>query len=213
MTANHEKQPDCAQCKVFACSSGHKDKAPANCPMICEAELLEQTTREYRSEMSMEIACTSARVEAEGYCRWTRVEEIIAFARGAGYKKIGLAHCIGLRREAERFSKIMTQNGFEIISVVCKAGAEPKETLGLSDTEKVRPGRFEAMCNPIAQAKLLNKAGVELKIILGLCVGHDSLFLQYADPPVTVLAVKDRVLAHNPLGALYAAHYFDRRFR
>ena len=34
----------------------------------------------------------------------------------------------------------------------------------------------EPMCNPIAQAQLLNRAQTQLNICLGLCVGHDSLF-------------------------------------
>jgi uncharacterized metal-binding protein len=59
------------------------------------------------------------------------------------------------------------------------------------------------MCNPIGQAMMLNNAETDLNIIMGLCVGHDSLFMKYSEAPVTVLAVKDRVLAHNPLGALY----------
>ena len=54
------------------------------------------------------------------------------------------------------------------------------------------------MCNPIGQAVFLNKAGTQLNVILGLCVGHDSLFIKHAEAPVTVFAVKDRVLAHNP---------------
>jgi uncharacterized metal-binding protein len=29
-----------------------------------------------------------------------------------------------------------------------KTGSRPKEELGLRDDEKVRPGQFEAMCNP-----------------------------------------------------------------
>lgn len=37
---------------------------------------------------------------------------------------------------------------------------------------------------------------------MGLCVGHDSLFLKYADAPCTVLAVKDRLQGHNPLAAI-----------
>ncbi|KJS88133.1 MAG: metal-binding protein, partial [Peptococcaceae bacterium BICA1-8] len=41
-----------------------------------------------------------------------------------------------------------------------------------------------------------------------LCVGHDSLFIKYSHAPVTVLAVKDRVLAHNPLAALYCAESY-----
>ncbi|MPM98578.1 hypothetical protein SDC9_145766 [bioreactor metagenome] len=59
------------------------------------------------------------------------------------------------------------------------------------------------MCNPIGQANFLNSAKTELNIMLGLCVGHDSLFIKCSDAPITVFAVKDRVLAHNPLGALY----------
>ena len=59
------------------------------------------------------------------------------------------------------------------------------------------------MCNPIEQAAFLNKAQTELNILFGLCVGHDSLFIKYSNAPITVFAVKDRVLAHNPLGAIY----------
>ncbi|MGM0653471.1 MAG: DUF1847 domain-containing protein [Bacillota bacterium] len=210
--SNNSSLPTCASCKTLACYSGLKEKAPENCPMVIETDLLEQIKEDYRGEMIGNLACNSARIEAEGYCNWTRVEEIINFARRASYRRIGLAYCIGLRREAEKFNGIMLKNGFEMVSVVCKASATPKENIGLDDSEKVKPGHFEAMCNPVAQAKLLNKAKVDLKILLGLCVGHDSLFLHYAETPVTVLAVKDRVLAHNPLGAIYASHYFARRF-
>jgi uncharacterized metal-binding protein len=34
-------------------------------------------------------------------------------------------------------------------------------------------------------------------------VGHDTLFIKCSKAPVTVFAVKDRVLAHNPIAALY----------
>ncbi len=212
MFLNHSKPPTCATCKILACNRGLIEKAPDNCPMAHSSELLESSLEKYQDQTINNIACSAARVEGEGYCAWTRIEEIIAFAKQANYKRIGLAYCIGLRREAVRFNEIMNSYKFEMISVVCKAGSVPKETLGLSDEEKVKPGRFEAMCNPVAQAELLNKAGTDLNIILGLCVGHDALFIRFAEAPVTVLAVKDRVLAHNPLGAIYAGHYFDRRF-
>jgi len=81
----------------------------------------------------------------------------------------------------------------------------------VKDVQKVRPGQFEAMCNPIAQAEILNEAKTDLNILLGLCVGHDTLFMRYARAPVTVLAVKDRVLAHNPLGAIYAQDYYAEK--
>ncbi len=61
------------------------------------------------------------------------------------------------------------------------------------------------MCNPIGQAKFLCSAKTELNILLGRCVGHDSLFIKHSDAPVTVFAVKDRVLGHNPLAAINVA--------
>ena len=71
---------------------------------------------------------------------------------------------------------------------------------------------METMCNPITQAEVLNEEGVDLAILLGLCVGHDTLFFKYCNVPCTVLAVKDRVLAHNPLAAIYLADslYYSR---
>ncbi len=66
------------------------------------------------------------------------------------------------------------------------------------------------MCNPIAQAELLNGHGSEFNILLGLCVGR-SLFFRYAKALTTVLVAKDRVLAHNALGALERANAYYRR--
>ncbi len=92
-------------------------------------------------------------------------------------------------------------------------GSIPKEALGLDDTEKIRPGQFEALCNPIAQAKLLAAAGTELNVLVGLCVGHDSLFFRYSEAPVTVLVAKDRVTGHNPAAALYTSRSYYSRLR
>jgi uncharacterized metal-binding protein len=59
------------------------------------------------------------------------------------------------------------------------------------------------MCNPILQAMLANEAKTDFNILLGLCVGHDSLVFKYAEAPTKVLAVKDKVIGHNPLAAAY----------
>lgn len=84
----------------------------------------------------------------------------------------------------------------------------------MAEEDKVSPGEFEAMCTPVGQARALARAGTELNLLLGLCVGHDSLFMKHSVAPVTVLAVKDRVLGHNPLAAVYLAdgYYHDRLF-
>lgn len=177
--------------------------------MNTAGNVFEEASREYRQDpVAANLALTSALTECAGYRKWTRLEEIIQFSRMAGFTRLGLAFCVGLRKEAAEVAKIFKQAGFVVESVMCKTGSTPKEFLGIRDEQKVRPGQFEPMCNPIAQAHILNRAGTELNVLLGLCVGHDSLFIKYSAAPVTVLAVKDRVLAHNPLGAVYAAHYY-----
>ena len=151
------------------------------------------------------ISQVSAVVEAAGYCKWTRVQEICEFAKRMGFKKIGIATCISFVDHAKVLSGILESHGFEVASVACKHGAIPKEELGIKDEEKIRPGNYEAICNPVGQAELLKRAGCEFNVVLGLCVGHDSLFFKHAQGLTTVLVAKDRVLAHNPIGALNLA--------
>lgn len=194
----------CGMCNVHGCKSGEFDKLPANCPCN-EKEEQEKIKKLYYEDENYKIAYNSAKVEAEGYCKKTRLEEIMDFANKCGYKKLGVAFCVGLKNEAKIFCSILKHNGFEVNSVICKNGSIPKEYLKIKDSEKVRPGTYEPMCNPIGQATLLNNAHTDLNIILGLCVGHDTLFIKYSKAPVTVFAVKDRVLAHNPIAALYLA--------
>jgi uncharacterized metal-binding protein len=165
----------------------------------------------YEDPETRKIAQVSALVESEGYCRWTRVEEICAFAQKMGFKKIGIATCISFVDLAHTLSGILESHGFEVASVACKSGGVPKERIGLRDEEKIRPGQHESMCNPISQAELLNRAGCEFNVVLGLCVGHDSLFFRHSQGLATTLVAKDRVLAHNPVGALQLADtYFSR---
>ena len=167
-------------------------------------DILQKASRLYDETKELrEIAQAAAVVEAKGYMKWTRVEETIEFARLMGYKRVGISCCIGLRREGAVLESILKRNGFDVVSAVCKTGAVPKEKLGLRDDQKVNPGRFEAMCNPVAQAMLLDSAGSQLNILVGLCVGHDALFTKTSKAPVTSLVVKDRVLCHNPVAALY----------
>jgi len=60
--------------------------------------------------------------------------------------------------------------------------------------------------------RVIGKAdNVDLAIMLGLCIGHDTLFIKYCRVPMTVIAVKDRVTGHNPLAALYLSNSYYRR--
>ena len=75
---------------------------------------------------------------------------------------------------------IFREHGFEVFGVCCKAGAVPKTDLGI-DEKCSAVGK--AACNPILQAKVLNEAKTDLNVVVGLCVGHDSLFYKYSDAP------------------------------
>ena len=57
-------------------------------------------------------------------------------------------------------------------------------------------------CNPVEQARILEEAGTELNLMMGLCVGHDALFLRHSKAWTVPLVVKDRRLGHNPVAAL-----------
>ncbi|MBC8535977.1 DUF1847 domain-containing protein [Feifania hominis] len=201
----------CASCTVHACRTGERDKLPKNCP-IRNGELMETAFEQYGTEENHRFYVESSKIESAGYGQWPRIREIIEFARNMGYEKLGVAFCSGLAEEGRIACDILRRHGFTVVSVICKSGSIPKERAGLQDSEKVRPGRFEPMCNPIAQAMLLNEQKTQFNIVIGLCVGHDSLFYRYADAPVTTLVTKDRVLAHNPAGALYCANsYFKSK--
>ena len=207
----------CALCKLSrerkACRSPG-GKSPDFCPMVNGAEVITDALERYDTPEIREFARQASIQEAEGYADRhrrpylkkpvkTRLEETWEFALRMGYGKVGLAFCAGLAAEAGVVAELFSARDLEVVSVGCKVGAVPKEFLGLADDEKVRPGGHESMCNPISQAQLLNRAGTEFNVLLGLCVGHDALFLQHSSAPCTVLAVKDRVTGHNPLAALY----------
>lgn len=133
----------------------------------------------------------------------TRLEEIIEFAKQAGYTRLGVAFCIGLAHEAEFIAKVLAQH-FKVDSACCKMSGLNKDEHGMS---KIKPDQFEIACNPIGQAQMLNRAKTELNVQMGLCLGHDILFQKYAEAPVTVLVVKDRVLANNPMGVAYGSYW------
>ena len=208
----------------WSADPGQVPSRPGNCPSDAYEDVVRESFDQYRGDSEdAKIAFVAARVEGLCYqpvpgsdavnARWTRVEDTIAFAKLMGYRKIGLATCIGLLDETERLSKILTAQGFEPVSVCCKAGSIDKLELGLSETDKVRPGTFEPACNPIAQAEICNRMGTDMNIIVGLCVGHDMLFNKHSKAPVTTLVVKDRVTGHNPVAVLYGQNFYYKRLQ
>jgi len=216
-----EEIPQCAKCPRTVCYSEYFDRGPEFCPIKTRADVIERALVNYDDPQFSEFARIASKVEGEGYMRLplgsgpspvaTRVEEVINFSKKMGYRKLGVAFCIGVRNEAQTLVSILENRGFQVVSVCCKVGGVPKERIGIKDEEKITPGSYESMCNPIAQAQILNEEGCDFNIAVGLCVGHDSLFLKHAQALTTVLIAKDRVFAHNPAAALYQSTAYYRR--
>ena len=202
----------CANCTISACESGEMDKMPKNCPMR-DPEYFEQVVYEYLKDENQKFFINSTAIEALGYCRWPRLREVVEFSKRMGYTHLGLGFCGGLHKEAAVVEHVLRSHGFKVDSVICKTGGILKTKVGVPEDLLVGEP-YEPMCNPIAQAQLLNKAGTEFNICLGLCVGHDSLFYKYSDAPVTTLVAKDRVTGHNPVSAIYCAdgYFHDRLY-
>jgi uncharacterized metal-binding protein len=157
----------------------------------------------YSSSEDQRMMRIAAAIEGTYYMEKTRVEELIIFGEEMGYKRLGVAFCLGLQQEAQVLCSLLRKH-FTVSSICCKVCGVAKEDFGLKKVEK---NKYEVMCNPIMQAEILAKNNTELNIIVGLCLGHDILFTKYSKAPVTTLIVKDRVLAHNPAGALYSRFY------
>jgi len=143
---------DCADCKEKACYGG-KD---------C-TEIAEEVSKAYKDDAEvLKSLSVSARIESRYYMKKNRIEELILYAKAMGYKKLGVAFCIGLENEAEVICDILSQH-FDVSSVCCKVCGIDKSDFAL---EQVQAFRKEAMCNPIGQAKIFNKEKTDLNIIL-----------------------------------------------
>ncbi len=233
MSRNTETELSCSKCSQVWQKQGATHcwsdpavgiSAPVFCPGSNNTEIVEESFNRYLgTDEDARLAKVAAQVEGLCYqpipgsdavnARWTRVEDTIALALLMGYRKVGVATCIGLLDETYRLCEILQAQGLVSLSVCCKAGGIDKLQLGLREEEKVRPHTFESACNPIAQAELLNQAGTDFNLIVGLCVGHDMLFSKYSQAPVSTLVVKDRVTGHNPVAALYGQNFYYKRLQ
>lgn len=217
-------RPQCARCRSKLCKQGisEGEGLPDYCPMVHYKSLIPEVSARYadpgRQAFFVQSALTekqsydeqAARVENRRVPIRPRIAEIAAFAGSINVQKLGMAFCIGLADEASRACSILEGHGLEVCSVVCCCGAIDKTDLGIPKEIKIRdPERFEASCNPLLQAEILNRSGTGFNLIVGLCVGHDMLFTQASQAPVTTLIVKDRFTGHNPVITLYSRYHRD----
>lgn len=199
----------CVDCGVLNCRTRDKEYPEFCLTAELTPDITEKVRKLYEDDENNKVSVISAQIENEFYLRYTRVEELIEFAKRMGYRKIGIATCVGLIEESRILARILRKNGFEVYGAVCKIGSFLKKDVGVAEEDMVRTGAV--MCNPIMQAEVLNNAETDFNVVMGLCVGHDSLFYKYSDALVTTLVAKDRVLAHNPVGALYQAKAYYKK--
>ncbi len=193
-----------------------REMLPDTCPIKAQPDVVGYAIKRYQDADVKAIYLPATITEKEAYENVRgvrmpvrpRIKELIEFAKLLGVRRLGIAFCSGLREEASKVSAFLEDQKFEVCSVICKCGNVDKTMLGIPAEYKIEGAdKFEAACNPIVQAELLNNAGTEINVIVGLCIGHDMIFSKHSNAPVTTLIVKDRLLGHNPVIGLYSAYH------
>jgi len=118
----------------------------------------------------------------------TGLKKLRNYAKLAGLKRIGIANCVALQKEANLLKGSLS-NDFEVFSIDCKNGKLPSSEFLGADAKGIS-------CNPAGQAEYLAENKTELNIVMGLCVGHDIVFSAKSKVPATTLIVKDREHKH-----------------
>ena len=159
--------PTCHRCSP-SCVFGKASKTSSNCPMIISPEIQKEARKIYeKDEFIKKSTGVASTVEASGYIKWPRLKDTIEYAKGMGFKKIGLAFCIGLLEEAGKVGEILKKYRFKVVSVCCKTGGVKKKTVGVPEDfiglSKTGYPIGNITCNPVAQALILNKAKTDLR--------------------------------------------------
>ena len=207
----NKRKFSCADCGSLNCWK-KEGKYPDFCLTTnIKPELIDQSRQMYISDpFVLKVNSKAVDVDRSNYYQLTRAEEMIYFAKALEAKKVGVATCIGLIQEARVFCRMLEANDIDCCCVSCKVGAIDKAEVGL-EQYKLKEDTYDPICNPALQAEVLNREKTDLNIIIGLCVGHDTIFIQYSEAPVTYLVVKDRVLVHNSAAALQKDGYYYKK--
>lgn len=194
---NHmaDKHPTCVDCAMNTCRKNGAEY-PAFCPTrdfdLQEQHELQQLMEEEQTRRIYVSAAHSAHI---GFTQEIdRLQETILFAQGYGAKKIGIASCVSYAKEARYAAKVLRKAGFEVVGVICKIGSLTCEQM---DVPLEARSPETALCNPVYQAMTLNAEQTDLNVVIGLCVGHDSLFFKHSDAPCTALVAKDFKHGHG----------------
>ena len=105
------------------------------------------------------------------YGVWTRLEEIIEFAWRAQFNRLGLAFRMGLSKEEARLEMILRNFGVWGGSRLCTRRVAVRRNSWESRMNR-RSARGSSRSSAILSAV---KVKTDLNIVIGLCVGHDTL--------------------------------------
>lgn len=206
--------PKCDQCGDVGCKLGSPGKFP-RCPTNVSEHNVDEIKKHYKENEELSRLMHAGAKTEKGTMQEVngtvtpirpRIAEIMAFAKTMGWNKLGVAFCLATRDEAVRLIRVLEANDFEVHSVICRAFSITKLDLGIPE-EDCLVTSMETVCNPAYQAELLNEAGTELNIVVGLCVGHDMIFNKLSNAYTTTIMVKDRMTANNPMAPLYSPFF------
>jgi uncharacterized metal-binding protein/predicted Fe-Mo cluster-binding NifX family protein len=199
-TSHDDLNTDCISCRDRVCLRG-KECTLSSHGFVKRSPATKEAAR--MLEAGLDIACEEER-------KLCRLSEVIYFCLEMKYKRIGIAYCVDLQEPAEILTQVM-RRFFDVVPVCCKIGGmsiEDPYSLKNVDSDRADRKKYIA-CNPRGQAEILNKFGTDINIMVGLCMGSDSIFADASNAPVTTLFVKDKSLANNPIGALYSDYYLN----
>ncbi len=162
---------------------------------------------EYETDSVQSVTRAASKLVDDGRAgTLTRLEEIKEYAKLKSYRKIGVAYCYGLEKEAELLRNDLEQSGFQTEMTSCTVDSVPESKVNTTKEDSF------VSCNPLGQANVLNHSGAEFAILMGLCLGHDILIQKSLKMDYTTWIVKDRVTSHRPMDALPGYHSKEDRF-
>lgn len=184
---------DCVNCTPKTC----RQSESCGVEKFEKAELLDI----YNNPENQKIISAAASLVDNGKAgKLSRLQELIEFIKKMDYKKVGLAYCYGMEKDAKAFRDIFKNENIKLRTVSCTVGGvNQNEVNDDSCIEKVS-------CNPLGQAEQLNSEGVDFVIIMGICLGHDILLQRNLKADFTTFVVKDRVYSNAPMNGLAEVH-------
>ncbi|MFC1662164.1 DUF1847 domain-containing protein, partial [Gemmatimonadota bacterium] len=183
---------DCMECKDRVCLQGKP------CPYLTLPTLKDP------DQESLKILESAWDVALENERTLCRLAELVYFALEMGCQRVGIAFCIDLLEPASILTDVL-KRFFEVIPVCCKVRGIPADHPTLcGPAGPAHTGDRDVACDPVGMAEVLNSRETDLNVLVGLCVGVDSVFARESNAPVTTVFVKDKSLANNPIGAVYS---------